>query len=147
MSLPATMQNAVAHMSPSAPPTSEIATRLGHELQHDVRLLRADGLAEAESPGCARKPETSMMFMMPMPPTSSEKPAMPASIKVSVFVMFAHHVQKLRLAADRVVVLARVFRGEGVQRFHRAFDVRLVVRKRVRAEGGDRVSSIRRCAT
>ena len=50
---------------------------LDEELHEDMAAARADGLADADF---ARLPatDTSMMFMMPMPPTSSEMVAMPA---------------------------------------------------------------------
>ena len=47
---------------------------------------------------------TSMMFMMPMPPTSSEMLARPASIAVSVPRIVAEEAERLRLSEDRELV-------------------------------------------
>ena len=57
--------------------------RFDQELGQDVEAPRADSLTDADFRGFVQSTLTSMMFMMPMPPTTSEMPAMaPSSIKV-----------------------------------------------------------------
>ena len=56
------------------------------ELLEDVAVGRADGLAEADS-RVRSMTDTSMMFMMPMPPTTREMDAIAARKSVRTDVM------------------------------------------------------------
>jgi len=44
-------------------------------LHEDIAAMGADGHANANHPACARWTLTSMIFMMPMPPTRAETQA------------------------------------------------------------------------
>ena len=94
----------------STPPMPDKRDRLDQELRQDVAATRAHGHADADLP-VRSTTETSMMFMMPMPPTISEIDAIAAtssasapaedSLIRSTSAMFLMVMSSSRVAASR----------------------------------------------